>query len=128
VHLLGTGRLRADERAFTCNQIGVAETRQANAKEMELSPAAQVEGLDSTLSDTYATPSRCMAVVVGISAFTLLLELVWRELFRRWTVSGPQWIRTGLWLQRAWTRMAGTMLGANVEYYQIDNLKLTTLA
>jgi hypothetical protein len=48
---------------------------------MELSPAAQVEGLDSTLSDTYATPSRCMADVVGISAFTLLELLVWRELF-----------------------------------------------
>jgi hypothetical protein len=92
VRLLGTGRPRCDERAFTCNQIGVAETRQTNAKEMELSLAAQVEGLDSTLSDTYATPSRCMAAVVGISAFTFLLELVWRELLeggRCRVLSGP---------------------------------------
>jgi hypothetical protein len=81
VRLLGTGRPRTDKRAFTCNQIGVAETRQANVKEMELSPAAQVEGLDPTLSDTYATPSQCMAVVVGISAFTFLPELAWREPF-----------------------------------------------
>jgi hypothetical protein len=30
----------------------VLQTQQANAKQMELSPAAHVEGLDPTLSDT----------------------------------------------------------------------------
>jgi hypothetical protein len=40
-------------------------------------------------------------------------------------MSGSQWSRAWcVWSVVA--RMARRMLGANVEYYQIDNLKLTT--
>jgi hypothetical protein len=45
------------ERAGLQAIRSVLQTRRANAKQMELSPAAHVEGLDATLSDPYAMPS-----------------------------------------------------------------------
>ena len=53
MRLLGTGRPRANEIREGLHAIrSVSQTRQANAKQMELSLAAHVEGLGSTLSDT----------------------------------------------------------------------------
>lgn len=87
--------------------------------------------MDSTLSDqisTYATTPRRMAVVVGISAFSLL-ELVRRELLVKNRLHGRRSRDlSGAEQGCGCNGMPGRMLGANVEYYQIDNLKLTTLA
>ena len=98
VHLLGTGKDGADERAFARNQIGVAHGRLTQSSwSCPSSSSRGIQGLECTVAKTYATASRCMTNVFGTSASRLTEISVARSFRRgqpRWTESEAQWGRT----------------------------------
>jgi hypothetical protein len=121
MRLLGTGRPRTNERTFTqsdrCRRHGrLTQSRWSFPQQ----PMSRDWILPCQIHRPWhhdAWPSS-----VSISAFALL-EFVRREVFE----CGRSRVLSGAWC--VWSvvaRMARRMLGANVEYYQIDNLKLTT--